>query len=136
MAIAMMEDGNARESEARSLSVAEYHLLGWLLTRGAEITGVDAERAAAFLPQLRFLRVVGRCPCGCPTIHTDCEQLPLFVDNITDILADVEGCSPEGTFIGIILRAVDGRIKELEAYARDGHVPFSLPEAKQLEDFH
>jgi len=128
-------DSNARESESRGLSVAEHHLLRWLLTRGAEITGVDAVRAAAFLPQLGFLRVVGRCPCGCPTIYFDCAELRLFVDNVTDILADVEGRSPEGTPIGIILRAVDGRMTELEAYARDGRVPFSLPTAEQLKEF-
>ncbi len=131
-----MEHNNARESEPRGLCVDEHNLLEWLLTRGAEITGVDAARAAAFLPQLDLLRVVGVCPCGCPTIYLECEKPTLFVDHVTENLADVDGCSPEGTPIGIILRAVDGRINELEVYAKDGNVRFSLPAAEQLEDFY
>jgi len=131
-----MADNNAREAESRDLSVAEHYLLRWLLTRGAEITGVDAARAAAFLPQLGFLRVVGRCLCGCPTLYLECEEPPLFVDAVTEILADVEGRSPEGTAIGIILRSVDGRIAELEAYGYGNFESFSLPTAEQLAEFY
>ncbi len=130
-----MEGSADRQSGSRGLSVAEHDLLPWLLTRGAEITGADTARGTAFLPQLGFLRVVGRCSCGCPTIDLSLEELSLAVDAVTETIADVEGRSPQGTQIGIILRAVGGRITELEAFPRDGRVPFSLPTAEQLVGF-
>ena len=60
----------------------------------------------------------------------------MAVDAVTETLADVDGRSPEGTEIGIILRAVDGRLKELEVYPRDGCVPFSLPTREHLVGFY
>jgi hypothetical protein len=59
----------------------------------------------------------------------------LAVCGVTAMLADVEGFSPEGTVIGIILRADDGMLTELEMYARDGLMPISIPGAEQLRCF-
>jgi hypothetical protein len=131
-----LPDSNARESESRGLSIAEQQLLRWLLTRGAELTGVAAPRAAAFLPQPGFLRVIGGCSCGCPTIYLDCEEEALLsLETATETLADVVGRSPEGIAMGMILRAKEGRITQLEAYGHGDFESFSLPTAEQLVEF-
>jgi hypothetical protein len=130
-----MSHANASAPESRPLTDAEHALLRWLLTRGAAITGTDAGLAAAFLPQLGSVRVVGRCGCGCPTVDLALAAAELAVGGASATLADVEGRSPEGTEIGVILRAADGRLCELELYARDGRVPFSIPGAEELQSF-
>jgi hypothetical protein len=112
---------------SRGLTADERRVLRWLLTVGAEITGTNAARAAAYLPQLDKLRVIGRCLCGCPSIDLALESPHLLVDDPSGTLSDVEGHSPEGTAVGLILRARSGHLSGLEAYARDGIVPFSLP---------
>ncbi len=131
-----MEGSTYRQPESRALTEAELDLLRWLLTEGAEITGVDKARARSILPQLGSLRVVGHCSCGCPTIDLSLEEPSLSVDAVTGTLADVDGFSPDWTEIGIILPAVDGRIKELEVYPRGGCLPFSLPTQEHMEGFY
>ena len=131
-----MAEGVGRVSEWRGLTADERRVLRWLLMRGAEITGTDATRATAYLPQLDWLYVNGRCPCGCPTIDLVLEDASLAVSDVSGApLADVEGRSPEGSEIGLILRARAGSLAELEAYARDGAVTFSLPTDEQLAAF-
>jgi hypothetical protein len=123
-------------TESRGLTTDEVRVLRWLLTVGAAITGTDAEQAAAYLPQIDELRVSGRCDCGCPSIDlalVESTQMP--VDDASYTLADVDGRSPEGTAIGLILRAKSGCLSELEAYAHDCITPFSLPTDQQLADF-
>jgi hypothetical protein len=122
-------------SEPRQLTPSELALLGWLLTRGAEKTGTDADLASSFLPQLGALRAVSQCGCRCPTIGLTLTPPDLAVHGVSETLADVEGRSPEGSEIGVILRANHGRLNELELYARDGKVPFSIPSEEQLQSF-
>ena len=121
--------------ERRPLSVAERDLIGWLLTRGAHITGTDAKVATSFLPEIGDLQVIGQCGCGCPSVELALAGPNCTVPGNAIALADVEGQSPEGTEIGVILRAANGSLKTLELYARDGRVPFSLPGTKELESF-
>src|SRR5262247_3574660 len=82
-----MSHGTSNSSERRPLTDAEHALLRWLLTRGAEITGTDAKVAAAFLPQLGALQVVGRCACGCPTVDLVLGVPELAVPGVTTSLA-------------------------------------------------
>src|SRR5262245_65613285 len=97
-------------SEPRPLTEGERALLEWLLTRGAEITGTEAGLASSFLMQLGALRVIGRCNCGCPSINFTLTARELASD-VSATLADVEGCSPEGSSIGVILREIGrGRV--------------------------
>src|SRR5262245_19952912 len=109
-----MSHGVTDHCDPRPLTDAEHRLLRWLITRGAAITGTDPKLAASFLPQLVALRVVGRCDCGCPTVEFALTAPELAVPGVTATLADVEGRSPEGTEVGVILRASDGRLGELE----------------------
>jgi hypothetical protein len=117
---------------SRSLTDDERFVLRWLMTRGAWTGGTDAARAVAFLPRLDLIRVTGECPCGCPTIVPTVESSHLAVDDVSGTLVDVECRSLEGSEIGLILRAKGGFLSGLEAYARDGVVPFRLPTAAQL----
>ena len=121
--------------ETRPLTEAEAALLRWLLARGAQLTGTDADLALAFLPQVDASRVVGRCGCGCPSVDLALEAPDLLVGEVSATLADVEGHSPEGTEIGVILRAAGGKLNELELYARDGRLPFSIPSIGLLQSF-
>lgn len=121
--------------EPRPLTNPERTLLRWLLGRGAEITGTDTKLASAFLPQLDAVQVIRRCGCGCPTIDLALVAPDLVVPGASATLADVEGCSPEGGEIGVILRASNGMLSQLELYARDGRVPFTIPGAEQLQSF-
>ncbi len=130
-----MTDVTINPTESRPLTEQERVLIEWLLTRGAEITGTDAGLASSFLKQLSALRVVGRCGCGCPSINLALSEPELAVSRVTATLADVEGCSPEGSAIGVILRARNGQLSELELYARDAKLPFSLPGKEELQLF-
>jgi hypothetical protein len=121
--------------EPRPPTVAERDLLRWLLTHGAKATGTDALLAAAFLPQVDALQVVGRCDCGCPSLELALVAPELALPGVSTTIADVEGLSPEGSEIGVILRAASGSLKELELYARDGRIPFSIPGAQELKSF-
>jgi hypothetical protein len=123
------------EIEPRPLTNDERILIHWLLTRGVEMSSTTTYLGAAFLPQIDALRVVSHCSCGCPTIDLALDDPNLAVQNVTGTVADVEGRSPEGTEIGVILRANNGVLKELELYARDNRLPFSLPGPTQLESF-
>lgn len=116
---------SGRIAESRRLTADEHRVLRWLLTVGAEITGTDSARAAAYLPQLDEIRVTGRCNCGCPSIDLAIESPQLLANDGSCTLSDV----------GLILRAESGRLSTLEAYARDGIVPFSLPTDEQLAAF-
>jgi hypothetical protein len=130
-----MSHRRADTAEARPLTEGEQALLRWLLTRGAALTGTDACLAASFLPQIGAVRVVAQCGCGCPTIDLALGEAALAVPAISATLANVEGESPEGTQIGVILRATQGSLCELELYPRDGRIPFSLPGLEQLRSF-
>jgi hypothetical protein len=130
-----MNHGVCDPSEPQPLTEREYALLRWLLARGAELTGTDADLTSSFLPQLGALQVVGRCGCGCPSVELALTAPDLGVLHVSDTLADVEGLSPEGSEIGVILRATDGRLRQLELYARDGHATFSIPGSKELQSF-
>jgi hypothetical protein len=130
-----MNHGIATTPEPRPLTEAEQGLLHWLLTRGAEITGTDSKLASSFLPQMGALQVVGRCGCGCPTVDMALAEPGLAVPGVSATLADVEGQSPEGSEIGVILWATNGSLSGLELYARDGRVPFSIPGTAELQSF-
>jgi hypothetical protein len=115
--------------ESRALSAIECDLLESILALEADLGDLDWETSDALMNQLKGLHVVGRCSCGCPSIAMELDDLDLTADVEAGILVDKEWRSPEGTDIGIIVRASGGRIAELEAYPRDSRLPFSLPQA-------
>src|SRR5262245_58035785 len=112
--------------EIRPLRDDERGLLEWLLKHGTP-------EAAAYLEQLPKVTVVSRCACGCPTIDfaVDDKAAPTFGPSTQ--LADVDGKSPEGVLVGIILHAREGLISELEVYSMAGETNFSLPRIEDIK---
>ena len=111
-----------KRTEHRSLSAQERTLIEWLLVNG----GVPDARS--YLNQVPRARVVSRCTCGCPTIDVALDGHLSGRKGGSDIVADVEGISPEGGLVGVILHSRDGELSELEVYSIDGLSDrFSLP---------
>jgi hypothetical protein len=113
-----------RVSERRPLSTEERTLLEWLLAHGFS----NASRYAAQLPHIT---VVSRCTCGCPTIDLAVDGKQTF--GASELIADVEGRSPEGILVGVILHGREGQLAELEVYPIDEiQGPFALPSPSTL----
>lgn len=115
--------------ERRPLTQEERTLLEWLIANGS----ADAK---GYLPQLADLSVVGRCPCGCPTIDLALGDRYQRKTAPSKILADLVGTTPEGIEVGVILHAREGEISELEVYAiADVKQSFRLPTIESLKQF-
>lgn len=113
-----------RIADGRPLSTEERTLLEWLLAHGCP----NAGRYAAQLPHVT---VVSRCACGCPTIDLAVEGKQTF--GASELVADVEGRSPDGISVGVILHGREGQLAELEVYPIDEtHGPFALPSPSTL----
>jgi hypothetical protein len=113
-----------RLADERPLSKEERTLLEWLVAHGMP-------NAGRYASQIPHVTVVSRCKCGCPTID-------LAVDGIqklgaSELIADFEGRSPEGIYVGVILHAREGQLAELEVYPIDEvKGPFTLPSPSTL----
>jgi hypothetical protein len=113
-----------RVADGRPLSGEERTLLEWLLAHGFPNVG----RYAAQLPRVT---VVSRCTCGCPTIDLAVDGKQTF--GASELIADVEGRSPEGILVGVILHGREGQLAELEVYPIDEiQGPFALPSPSTL----
>ena len=126
------EEGNSGGSDSyiipvnRELSEDERALLLWLLGHGSP-------QASAFVPQISQTRVIGLCPCGCPSIDLSIDGKPRTT-GVSQILADYKAQTPEGVQIGIILHAREGKLSELELYTfADENTKFSLPPISTLK---
>lgn len=115
--------------EDRPLSVAERAIAERLLREAAP------SQAIAFLPQLDYVRVTGRCSCGCPTI--DLTVSPEF--RVPDPpqnrpLADGVG-RVNGKLVGVMLFQSGGLLDLLEVYRLedDSDDPFGLPGVETIE---
>jgi hypothetical protein len=111
--------------EERPLSNEETPLLEWILAHHG------LSDASKYLPQIPQLRVVAKCGCGCPTLDFAIGTTRKI--GPSDIIADVQGRSPEGVLVGVIVHLRDGEISELEVYdvAGEGR-PFTLPKPEAL----
>src|SRR5450755_2563883 len=105
-------------ADERTLSREEISLLEWLIAHGRP-------DASQYELQIRKLRVVSRCGCGCPTV--DLALGAARRDGPSEIIADSEGVSPEGVRVGTMVHVRDGEISELEVYSATGDRNFSLP---------
>src|SRR5204862_2428696 len=81
--------------------------------------------------QIPKLRVVSRCGCGCPTVDfaigLGCKK------GYSQIVADMEGTSPEGVRVGVIVHIRQDEISEMEIYSITGKSKgFSLPKPTSL----
>ena len=108
--------------EDRGLTDAEQNLVRWLLDNA------DPPIGRCYLGEVRLLRVVSRCDCGCPSSD--------FVRDRSGgmkILADFEYDHPKGGLIGVYVYAVDGELAGLDLYSIDGFTsPVEIPDPSWL----
>jgi len=107
--------------ERRDLTPAEMHLLRWLLEHGEP-------QAREFVPQLNGLRVVSRCPCGCPSIN--------FVPEGTggmEILSDYVFEDAHGHTTGVFAFASGSALAGIEVWSIAGEpIPEHVPDPSVL----
>lgn len=89
--------------------------------------------ASPYISQIPLLKVVSRCFCGYPSLDLAVGERKSRTVGVSTILADVEGRSPEGVPIGVILHAREGEISELEVYSQNETEVLSLPMPEMLE---
>ena len=51
------------------------------------------------------------------------------------ILADVDGTSPEGVLVGVLVHDREGLLSELEVYSMTGDAPYALPHIEDLNGY-
>jgi hypothetical protein len=112
--------------EERPLTDAEFRLVTWLVIHG----GADA---APYATQLRDLKVVSRCNCGCPTIDLAVGDRTSPTTGSATTIAEAFGLSPEGVRVGVYLHVREGQLSELSVFRLDDPKPFTLPTPETLE---
>jgi hypothetical protein len=88
-----------------------------------------------YIEQLDNLQVVGQCDCGCPTIDLGLKDHKNISSEITEILIEADGHSPEGIPVGIILWTKAGYLSELEVYPLEEANKFGLPASDSLTNY-
>jgi len=121
----MQQEGAKTIPQNRPLTDDEGALLQWLLQHSS---ATPEEKA-----QLGFVSVVGRCGCGCPSIHLAVSGKVASPGSSSDIIADFCGTTPEGAFVGVMVHIREGLLSELEAYSLSETNPFSFPRPEDLE---
>lgn len=111
----------------RELKPEEKELIKHLLTH--------LPNPAPHIEQLDYLRVVGKCDCGCPTIDLALKEYINKSSQIPEILVEADGQSPEGIPVGIILWTKAGNISGLEVYPWEDTDKFGLPDTKTLTNY-
>jgi hypothetical protein len=107
-------------AEDRDLTVEEKRLLRWLLEHGKP-------EARGFISQIDELRVVSRCPCGCPSVN--------FVpdDSGMEILSDYVYEDADGHTIGVFAFARAGALAGIEVWSIAGDpIPARVPDPSVL----
>lgn len=113
----------------RTLNDEERNLLVHVLRHGGG-------SAQSFLGQLEFVRVTGRCDCGCPTINLLVDRAAKTGNAESRIIVDLVGNLPDGRDIGLLVFADDGYLSCLEIYIFDHKgEPFPLPVIASLRPF-
>ena len=104
-------------SEPRDLTANEAALVRWLLERG-EVRGGD------LLDSVPSLKVVGGCPCGCPTVYFRAPgQTPKAEPLQQQVFEDAHG-----NMVGAYLEVAESRPTALEIWWLDGEPPSEVPD--------
>jgi hypothetical protein len=99
----------AREA-LRPLTPEEAKLLRWVLEHGSE-------DLLSYLPQLKGMRCVRSCDCGCSSIRLEpLESAPRGSHRGERIIGDFLGITVRGDSIGVVVFQEEGRLAELEVY--------------------
>jgi hypothetical protein len=113
-------------TEPRELSATERAVLERLL-------GGDSEVATRLREQLKGLKVVGHCDCGCPTIDFDTAAAS---PEATSRLVGLEGRAATGPGeppVEILMFETDGLLGSLELVSYGDHVRADWPPVESIE---
>ena len=112
---------------SRPLTVAEEHLIHWMLDHGKP-------EAKAFLPQLEKAQVTPwRCECGCASFNLLVPDLPKPSGGLHPLADFIFGSDED--LSGIFVYEISGVLAGLEVYGLAGDAPKSLPLPASLRAF-
>ena len=111
-------------SSSRPPSVGERAILEWI---AAHALPADSP----YREQIKNVRVVGQCGCGCPTIDLAVSESRADQSEGLEIVAEAGAVSPEGYRVALMLFASKGELVCLEFLSSDASV-FTLPAANTL----
>lgn len=86
-----------------------------------------------YLEQLANSAVVGKCPCGCPTIDLWAEGEPQPPEEEVKVFWSGNGLTATSEPVGILLFQTHGRICRLEVFGHCDDVCAELPLPESLE---
>jgi len=96
-----------------------------VIERALVVAAVDPS-AVDLLSQVRTLRVVSRCGCGCASVDFEAPT----GDQLPSIVADAVAAGPNGEQLGLIVWAWEGRISGLEVYNfSEDAAPLPVPDS-------
>jgi hypothetical protein len=111
-------------AESRDLPRDEANLVRWLVEHGKP-------EAREFILELDELRVVSRCPCGCPSIN-----FVLDGSGGMQILSDYVYEDTDGHTIGVFAFAQNGILAGIEVWSIAGDpIPKGVPDPCVLRPF-
>jgi hypothetical protein len=111
----------------RPMSVAERHLVGWMLVHGEP-------EARNFFSQLEQAEVTPeRCSCGCATLYFSIPGYPEPSGGLHPLAHFVFGT--EDDLSGIFVYEKNGVLAGVEVYGLPGDAPKSLPRPEMLRPF-
>ena len=112
-------------STSRLPTEDERRLVEWLIANSS----TDSLKYANQIPQLR---IVNRCPCGCPSVDFAIANRSRF--GFSEVIARADGRTPEGTPVWATLHSRQGEIAELEVYPLACHAGvLGLPKLESLK---
>jgi hypothetical protein len=112
-------------STSRLLTADERRLVDWLIVN-------SSPESLKYATQIPHLRVVSRCPCGCPSVDFAIGDRSRF--GLSEVIARADGRTPEGTPVWVTLHSRQGEIAELEVYPLARHVGvLGLPKLESLK---
>ena len=104
----------------RNLIKEEFDLIEWLLNNGLP-------NAKQYLAQLKDIKVVSQCSCGCASINFSVKgKMPMT--SPMDTISDYSYYSENNNLMGVFIFARDNILAGLEVWSIDGEeTPIKLP---------
>jgi len=122
-----MKSRPATLAEDRALTPMEAELIHWLLSH-------SDVRAQSFLPQLKHVRVAGRCSCGCASINLSVDGVSHYGVGGMETLCEYQWQAKDGALFGVFAFACNDLLAGIDLWSIDGRsIPVELPPLAALE---